>query len=269
MPVYRPAYCLLSQYYNSTTLVGAIPMKKEIDLNNLPEHIAIIMDGNGRWAKKRLLNRVRGHSEGVRSIQSVVKAARETGIKILSLYAFSKENWLRPKREVEALMRILRQFLISETPNMKKNQIEMRIIGCTDDFPDDIQELFVKANEETREGAVMILNLCLSYSGRFDILQAVKSIMTDNKKAAIDPEKITEEYFSSRLYTSGMKDPDLLIRTSGEMRISNYFLWQLAYSEIYVTKTLWPDFKGNDLKKAIIEYQSRERRFGLTSEQVR
>jgi undecaprenyl diphosphate synthase len=244
-------------------------MKKEIDSNNLPEHVAIIMDGNGRWAKKHLLNRIRGHQEGVKSIRHVVKTARKTGIKVLSLYAFSKENWSRPKREVDSLMKLLKKYLISEIPEMKKNKIEIRIIGCKEDFPEDIQELFKKARDETKKDAEMILNLCLSYSGRFDILQAVKSILIKNNKKKLDPDSITEDLFSGHLYTAGLKDPDLLIRTSGEMRISNFFLWQLAYSEIYVTKTLWPDFKGNDLKKAILEYQSRERRFGLTSEQVR
>jgi undecaprenyl diphosphate synthase len=227
------------------------------------------MDGNGRWAKKRLLNRVRGHQEGVKSIRAVVKSARKMGIKALSLYAFSKENWDRPKDEVNALMKLLRKFLVSEIPDMKKNRIEVRVIGCKSDFPEDIRKLFKKANDETKKDAGMILNLCLSYSGRFDILQAVKKIVSEVKKKDITPGTVTEEFFSEHLYTKGLRDPDLLIRTSGEMRISNYFLWQLAYSEIYVTKTLWPDFKGEEFEKAIIEYQKRERRFGLTSEQVK
>ena len=243
-------------------------MKENIDINNLPNHVAIIMDGNGRWAKKRLLNRFRGHQEGVSSIREVVKSAREIGIKVLSLYAFSKENWSRPKDEVDALMKLLKKFLVSETPEMKKNKIEVRVIGCVEDFSKDIQELFKKTNEETKDGAEMILNLCLSYSGRSDILQAVQHILIDNETKKIDPDKITDELFSDYLYTGGTKDPDLLIRTSGEMRISNYFLWQLAYSEIYVTQTLWPDFRGEEFIKAILDYQSRERRFGLTSEQV-
>jgi len=244
-------------------------MKKKTNINKVPEHVAIIMDGNGRWAKKRLLNRVRGHQEGVNSIRTVVASARDMGVKVLSLYAFSKENWSRPKREVDALMKLLKKFLVAETPEMKKNNIEMRIIGDKDDFPDDIRELFTHANDETKENAEMILNLCLSYSGRFDILQAVGRIVKDSKKGKVDADNITEQLFSDYLYTSGMSDPDLLIRTSGEMRISNYFLWQLAYSEIYVTKTLWPDFKENEFVKAIKDYQSRERRFGLTSEQVK
>ena len=244
-------------------------MKEKIDINKLPKHVAVIMDGNGRWAKKRLLNRLRGHQEGVKSIRKVVEAARKIGIKVLSLYAFSKENWDRPAKEVSSLMGLLRKYLISEIPKMKKNKIEIRIIGCKTDFPEDIQKLFKKAAKETKKDAKMILNLCLSYSGRADILQATKSILRENEKKKIDPKSITEESFSSHLYTVGLKDPDLLIRTSGEMRISNYFLWQLAYSEIYVTKTLWPDFKENDFYKAILEYQLRERRFGLTSEQVK
>ncbi|MFC1856350.1 isoprenyl transferase [Thermodesulfobacteriota bacterium] len=244
-------------------------MKKEIDISNLPYHVAIIMDGNGRWAKKRLLNRINGHQEGVKSIRSVVKTARELGIKVLSLYAFSKENWNRPKLEVSALMELLKRFLVSELPEMKKNNIEIRIIGSTEDFSDEIQALFKKSNEETKDGAKMILNLCLSYSGRSDIINAIKDILKENKVHEIPLEKITEDFVSDHLYTSGLKDPDLLIRTSGEMRISNYFLWQIAYSEIYVTEKLWPDFKGDDLNDAILDYQSRERRFGLTSEQVK
>jgi undecaprenyl diphosphate synthase len=244
-------------------------MKEKIDINNLPGHVAIIMDGNGRWAKKRLLNRIRGHQEGVKSIKKVVEAARGIGIKILSLYAFSKENWDRPAQEVSSLMGLLKKYLVSETPKMKKNKIEIRIIGCKEDFPGDIQILFKKANKETKEGAGMILNLCLSYSGRSDILYAAKRILSENENKKIEPDSITEEFFSAHLYTGGLRDPDLLIRTSGEMRISNYFLWQLAYSEIYVTKTLWPDFREKDFYKAILEYQLRERRFGLTSEQVK
>ncbi len=243
-------------------------MKKTIDTNNIPEHVAVIMDGNGRWAKKKLFNRIRGHQEGVKSIRSVVETARDLGIKVLSLYAFSKENWNRPKREVESLMKLLKKYLVNETPDMKKNNIEVRVIGAKEDFSDELRELFEKTNLETKDGAKMILNLCLSYSGRFDILNAVKTILRESNNNRIDPDEITEQFFSDHLYTRGVKDPDLLIRTSGEMRISNFLLWQLAYSEIYVTKTLWPDFRKDDFIEAILDYQTRERRYGLTSEQV-
>ncbi len=244
-------------------------MKKDIDTNNLHEHIAIIMDGNGRWAKKKLLNRLKGHQEGVKSIRDIVGASRKLGVKTLSLYAFSKENWSSPKAEVKSLMKLLTRYLTSEIPKMKKNRIEIRIIGCKEDFPEDIQQLFEKASKETKEGAKMVLNLCLSYSGRYDIIQAIRRILKESEHKKIEPAMITEDFVSSHLYTAGLGDPDLLIRTSGEQRISNYFLWQIAYSEIYVTKTLWPDFREDDLYQAIIDYQSLERRFGLTPEQVR
>lgn len=244
-------------------------MKDKIDIGRLPEHIAIIMDGNGRWAKRNLLNRIRGHQEGVKSIRSVVTAARELGIKALSLYAFSKENWNRPKEEVSSLMGLLKDYLVKEIPRMKKNSIEIRVLGCKEDFTDEINDLFALAHEETYKDAQMILNLCLSYSGRFDILQGIKNILRENENKRIDPDGIDEKFFSNYLYTKGLTDPDLLIRTSGEMRISNFFLWQIAYSEIYVTDKLWPEFREDDFYKAIIEYQLRERRFGLTSEQVR
>jgi len=241
---------------------------EEIDKEKLPRHIAIIMDGNGRWAKKKLLNRISGHMKGVDAVREVVTACRELGIKVLTLYAFSVENWRRPKEEVAALMRLLKEYLVKEAEEMVQNNIRLRAIGRVEDLPLDVQSILQETIKKTGQSDGMILNLALSYGGRSEILHAVQGILSDFQKGRIKPEEITLQRFSQYLWTWGLPDPDLLIRTSGEFRISNFLLWQIAYTELYVTETLWPDFDRQELFKAIADYQSRERRFGLTSEQL-
>lgn len=241
---------------------------EEIDKEKLPKHIAIIMDGNGRWAKKKSLNRISGHVRGVDAVREVVTACRELGIKILTLYAFSIENWKRPKEEVNALMGLLKDYLLKERGEMIQNGIRLSVIGRLEDLPRDVQEILNETMRLTQECDGMVLNLALSYGGRSEILHAVQRLLSDLRKKKIKPEEINQERFSQYLWTGGLSDPDLLIRTSGEFRISNFLLWQIAYTELYVTETLWPDFDRNELLKAIADYQSRERRFGLTSEQL-
>jgi undecaprenyl diphosphate synthase len=241
---------------------------EEIDKDNLPKHIAIIMDGNGRWAKKKLLNRISGHMKGVDAVREVVTTCRELGIKILTLYAFSIENWRRPKEEVRALMGLLKDYLLKEREEMIQNNIRLSAIGRLEDLPRDVQATLQETMRMTKDCNGMILNLALSYGGRSEILHAVEGILSDFQKGKIKPQEINPERFSHYLWTWGIPDPDLLIRTSGEFRISNFLLWQIAYTELYVTETLWPDFDRKELLKAIADYQSRERRFGLTSEQL-
>ena len=239
-----------------------------IDKENLPQHIAIIMDGNGRWAKKKLLNRISGHIKGVDAVREVVTACRELGIKILTLYAFSIENWKRPKEEVSALMALLKEYLLKEVQEMFKNNIRLCIVGRIEDLPQDVQQTIHETIARTERCDGMILNLALSYGGRSEILHAVQGILSDIQNHKLKPEEITFQRFSRYLWTRGLPDPDLLIRTSGEFRISNFLLWQIAYTELYVTDTLWPDFDRQELLKAVADYQSRERRFGMTSEQL-
>jgi undecaprenyl diphosphate synthase len=241
---------------------------EEIDKEKLPKHIAIIMDGNGRWAKKKLLNRISGHTKGVDAVREVVTTCRELGIKILTLYAFSIENWRRPKEEVKALMGLLNNYLLKERGEMIKNNIRLSAIGRLEDLPPDVQATLQETMKITKHCDGMTLNLALSYGGRSEILHAVRGVLSDFEKKTIKPEEIDQERFSQYLWTWGLPDPDLLIRTSGEFRISNFLLWQIAYTELYVTETLWPDFNREELLKAIADYQSRERRFGLTSEQL-
>lgn len=241
---------------------------EEIDKEKLPHHIAIIMDGNGRWAKKKLLHRINGHMKGVEAVREVVKACRELGIKILTLYAFSEENWRRPREEVSALMELLQEYLIREREEMLKHRIRLCALGRIEDLPAGVQETLHETVEATKHCDGMILNLALSYSGRSEILHAVKSLLRDLEAGRISKEEIDSKRFSQYLWTKGGPDPDLLIRTSGEFRVSNFLLWQIAYTEIYVTETLWPDFNREELFKAIADYQSRERRFGMTSEQI-
>jgi len=241
---------------------------EEIDKDRLPRHIAIIMDGNGRWAKKKLLNRISGHLKGVDAVREVVTACRELGIKVLTLYAFSVENWRRPKDEVSALMRLLKEYLIKEGEEMLQNNIRLCAIGKVEDLPLDVQSTLQKTMKKTEQCDGMILNLALSYGGRSEILHALQGVLSDFQKGKIKPEEVTLQRFSQYLWTRGIPDPDLLIRTSGEFRISNFLLWQIAYTELYVTDTLWPDFDRRELFRAIADYQSRERRFGLTSEQL-
>jgi len=241
---------------------------KELDKEKLPKHIAIIMDGNGRWAKKKLLNRISGHTRGVDAVREVVTACRELGIKVLTLYALSTENLKRPKDEVTALMRLLKEYLLKEREEMIENNIRLCAIGRLEDLPADVMGTLQETIKKTGHCDGMVLNLALSYGGRAEILHAAKGIISDLRTGKITLEEIAEQRFSQYLWTWGLPDPDLLIRTSGEFRISNFLLWQIAYTELYVTETLWPDFNREELLKAIADYQSRERRFGLTSEQL-
>jgi undecaprenyl diphosphate synthase len=241
---------------------------EEIDKGKFPRHIAIIMDGNGRWAKKKFLNRISGHIKGVNAVREVVTACRELGIRVLTLYAFSIENWRRPEDEVNALMGLLKEYLQKECEEMVQNNIRLNAIGRIEDLPSDVQNTLRETMKKTELCHGMTLNLALSYGGRSEILHAVQGIISDLQKGKIEPEEITIQRFSQYLWTHGIPDPDLLIRTSGELRISNFLLWQVAYAELYVTDTLWPDFDREELLKAIADYQSRERRFGLTSEQL-
>jgi len=241
---------------------------EEIDKEKLPRHIAIIMDGNGRWAKKKNLNRISGHIKGADAVREIVTACRELGIKVLTLYVFSIENWRRPKEEVTALMGLLKEYLLKEREEMVQNNIRLSAIGRVEDLPLDVQNTLRETIKKTEQCDGMVLNLALSYGGRSEILHAIQGIFSDFKKGKIKPEEINLQRFSQYLWTCGIPDPDLLIRTSGEFRISNFLLWQIAYTELYVTETLWPDFDRKELLKAIADYQSRERRFGLTSEQL-
>ena len=241
---------------------------EEIDKGKLPHHVAIIMDGNGRWARKKMLNRISGHIKGIDAVREVVRTCRELGINILTLYAFSVENWKRPREEVTALMGLLKEYLQKETGEMVKNDIRLCALGRLQDLPSDVQVTLSETIERTKQCEGMILNLALSYGGRSEILHAVQTLLRDFQKGKITPEEITFQRFSQYLWTQGRPDPDLLIRTSGEFRISNFLLWQIAYTELYVTDTLWPDFDKVELLKALADYQSRERRFGMTSEQL-
>jgi undecaprenyl diphosphate synthase len=241
---------------------------EEIDKEKLPHHIAIIMDGNGRWAKKKNLSRISGHIKGVNAVREIVTACRELGIKVLTLYAFSIENWKRPKDEVAALMGLLKEYLFKEGEEMIQNNIRLSAIGRLEDLPLDVRKTLNETIKKTERCDGMILNLALSYGGRSEIVHATQAIVSDFQKGKIKQEEINLQCFSQYLWTRGIPDPDLLIRTSGEFRISNFLLWQIAYTELYVTETLWPDFDRKELLKAIADYQSRERRFGLTSEQL-
>lgn len=233
----------------------------------LPRHIAIIMDGNGRWAKKRLLNRVKGHEEGTESVRVIVRTCREIGIEVLTLYAFSTENWRRPKYEVKSLMAILKRFLISELNEMLANKIRFNAIGQIERMPGDVQAVIRDTMAATSHNKGMVLNLALSYGSRDEIVLAVQKAAADVQNGLLAPDDLTPDLFSEYLYTKDMPDPDLLIRTSGEMRISNFLLWQIAYSEIYITDILWPDFRKEALLEAVRHYRKRERRFGMTTEQ--
>jgi undecaprenyl diphosphate synthase len=226
------------------------------------------MDGNGRWAKQHTIGRVRGHKKGALAVKTTVRTCREIGIKYLTLFAFSIENWGRPAKEVEALMFLLEEYLTKEISLLQKQGIKLTTIGEIDRLNPSVKEKLLQAKESTVKNDKMILNLALSYGGRDDIIYAVKKIIQDNNNGKVDINEINRNNFNRYLYTCGMPDPDLLIRTSGEYRISNFLLWQLAYTELYFTKVLWPDFTKDDLLRAIVSYQKRERRFGLTSEQL-
>ncbi|MFH2044206.1 MAG: isoprenyl transferase [Pseudomonadota bacterium] len=233
-----------------------------LDTSKLPRHIAIIMDGNGRWAEKRLMNRIKGHESGSEAVRTIVRSCREIGISVLTLFAFSTENWQRPKIEISALMTLLKNFLDSEVKEMMENNIHLNAIGQIQKLPEGVRKSLKKTMDLTVKNNGMLLNLALSYGGRAELVDMVKIIARKAKDGSIDPDLITDEIVENNLYTTGMPDPDLLIRTSGEMRVSNFLLWQIAYSEIYITDTLWPDFGKEELIKIILNYQNRERRFG-------
>ena len=239
-----------------------------MDTSNVPKHIAIIMDGNGRWAEKRSLNRIAGHRMGIKRAKEIIRACRELGIEVLTLYAFSTENWNRPRREISTLMSLLKRFLSAEGKTLVKNNIRLNAIGSLEDLPGDVRDVLNEVMQLSRHNTGMVLNAALSYSGRNEILQAVKNICRGVSAGSLDPSLIDERLFSDHLYTAGLPDPDLLIRTSGEYRISNFLLWQTAYTELYITGTLWPDFTKKDLHRAIADYGKRERRFGLTRQQI-
>jgi undecaprenyl diphosphate synthase len=247
------------KFLNSKTALSAYP---DLDAANLPSHVAIIMDGNGRWARNRLLNRIRGHERGSEAVRDIVRICRELGISILTLYAFSTENWQRPKTEVSALMNILKKFLESELEEMMEKNIRLNAIGEIERLSEDVRQMLQKVMKLTENNKAMLLNLALSYGGRAEIVRMVREISKKIKNGEIDPGEITSTVVSDHLYTAGMPDPDLLIRTSGEFRISNFLLWQVAYSEIFVTDTLWPDFGKDEFVRILKGYQQRERRFG-------
>lgn len=234
------------------------------NINKLPEHIAIIMDGNGRWAKERGFARIHGHQTGVDTIRQIVRAARKIGVKYLTLYAFSKENWARPQHEIDFLMNLLAQYLDKELEEMNQNQVRFQAIGQLGDLPQTIQEKIKRNIRETKKNQGLILTLALSYSSRLEITDAAKRLCEQVKQGTLKTEDITESHLANQLYTAGIPDPDLLIRTSGELRVSNFLLWQISYTEIYVSQKYWPDFKEEDFLEAISAYQKRERRFGRT-----
>jgi len=229
---------------------------------NIPGHVAIIMDGNGRWARQRGLPRIVGHRAGVKSVQEVIRCAKESGIKVLTLYAFSTENWKRPKNEVSALFKLLEKYIDSQADSLVRNNIRLSVIGRLEGLPESVQDKLKRVMDRTKDNTALVLNLALNYGAKIEIVDAVRAIVKDCVSGRIKLEEIGEKSFSDYLYTSGLPDPDLLIRTSGEMRLSNFLLWQIAYSELYISKKLWPDFKGKDLLKAIEEYQKRQRRYG-------
>lgn len=243
-------------------------MIEQIDKNKLPQHIAIIMDGNGRWAKAHGKERSEGHAEGVVSVRKVVEAACTIGLKYLTIYTFSTENWNRPEAEVKALMSLMVQAIHRETPDLMKNNVRLMAIGDMMRLPEEVRTTLEECLEKTSVNTGTTLVLALSYSSRWEIVNAVRNISEKIQKESLDPEDIDEELFRSYLTTKEIPDPDLLIRTGGEKRISNFLLWQASYAELYFTDKFWPDFRENELYDAIIEYQNRERRFGLTSEQI-
>lgn len=243
-------------------------LKEKLDKNNIPQHVAIIMDGNGRWAKQRQYDRSFGHESGVISVKDTVEAAAEIGIKYLTLYAFSTENWNRPKDEVDALMSLLVKTINQETKSLNKNNIKLQAIGDLESLEKETFEELQKAIEETSANTQMTVILALSYSSRWEITDAMQKIAKQIEDKTLKPEEINQGVISANLTTKNYPDPELLIRTSGEYRISNFLLWQIAYAELYFTPVLWPDFRKEDLFEAILDYQNRERRFGKISEQL-
>ena len=243
--------------------------KEQIVPERMPQHVAIIMDGNGRWAKKQGLARMFGHKQGVEVVHNITEAAAELGLRYMTLYTFSTENWNRPKEEVDALMTLLVDTIAKETPTLMKNNVRLLTIGDLDRLPEAAHKKFLGCIEQTAANTGLSLVIALSYSSRWEITNAVRKAVETAQKGTIRPEDVNEELVSDLMTTKNMPDPDLLIRTSGELRISNFLLWQLAYSELYFTDCLWPEFTVEQFYKAIVDYQHRERRFGKTSEQVR
>jgi len=239
-----------------------------LDPKKLPNHVAIIMDGNGRWAKEQKMSRIQGHQEGAKSVREIIRTSREIGIPWLTLYAFSEENWKRPKSEIVALMALLKRFIKSELKEMMENGIRFHTIGRTSKLPRNVQKAVDDAKEKTAKNTDMTLTLALSYGARQEVVDGIRQIVKRASLGDLKPDDITEDFFSGFLYTRGMPDPDLLIRTSGEYRVSNFLLWQLAYAELYITPIYWPDFRKKDYMKALEAYQVRERRYGATSEQM-
>jgi len=231
---------------------------RRVDMDRLPRHVAVIMDGNGRWARRRHLPRVAGHRAGIRAVRDTVETSARLGIEVLTLYAFSRENWKRPKNEVETLMGLLKEYVRKELDTLIRNNIRLSVLGRMGDLSDSVQQELRRSLEATDGNTGLQFNVALSYGGRAEIVDAIRSMLRDG----VRPEDVDEGQISRRLYTAGQPDPDLMIRTSGELRLSNFLLWQIAYSEIWVTETLWPDFRRGHLLEAILGYQSRERRYG-------
>jgi undecaprenyl diphosphate synthase len=261
----------MSEKANAFTTFASrnMSLKEQIDIHRLPRHVAIIMDGNGRWAKQQGKMRIFGHQNGVLAVRDTVEGAAELGVEVLTVYAFSTENWNRPKLEIDALMHLLVQTITKETPKLMENNIRLATIGNTDSLPAKVASNLKKCIDKTANNTRMTLVLALSYSSRWEITDAMKKIAEKVKAGELDPKNINEELISKHLNTAAWPDPELLIRTSGESRISNYLLWQIAYAELYFTEKLWPDFRREDFYKAIIDFQQRERRFGKTSEQLK
>jgi undecaprenyl diphosphate synthase len=235
---------------------------KILETGSLPRHIAIIMDGNGRWARQRRLPRIAGHREGINSVREVVRVTGELGVDVLTLYVFSAENWRRPKREIGALMQLLRETIRREIEDLMRNKVRLAVIGRLQDVAPAARQVLTDAVQATAQNTGLLLNLAINYGGRTELIDAVRGLVRDVQEGDVSPEAIDEKVFEKYLYTGQLPDPDLLIRTSGEMRISNFLLWQIAYTEIYVTDVLWPDFRREHLYQAILDYQNRERRFG-------
>lgn len=244
-------------------------LKDQLVKEKLPRHVAVIMDGNGRWARKRGNSRVFGHRNGVRAVREVTEAAAELGIGYLTLYAFSTENWNRPKAEVDALMSLLVKTISSESKTLMDNNVQLNAIGCRENLPSSVLKQLDACIAQTSVNTGLVLTLALSYSSRWEILDAIKHIVRDAKDNKITEDQIDVTSFGNYLSTAGMPDPELMIRTSGEYRISNFLLWQLAYAELYFSEVLWPDFSKEDLYKALFDFQGRERRFGMISEQIK
>ena len=235
---------------------------KRIDKQKVPEHVAIIMDGNGRWATRKGLPRSFGHNEGVNVLKEIIKASKKLGCKVLTVYAFSTENWTRPTQEVNFLINLFSEVLRKEIEEIHQESIKIKFIGDLTPFPNTLKEIIYSSEKITKNNNSFLLNVCVNYGGRQEIVKVAKKIALKSSSGELEPSQVNEELFSSELLTEGIKDPELLIRTSGEKRISNFLLWQLAYSEIYISEVLWPDFNESEFLKAIIDYQSRNRRFG-------